>query len=475
MDTTVPKNLQQTTLTTTTTDSPSPNLPSSFTLSKLPTQDDSDSSIDRTPTRKRLRSSKKNLYFSSIPSPAMGSTPATKRNDAMANIQSPISNKKSIANSKGKEPSTAKDSTTTSNPNLDYVHAQTPEWMLSMTSEIREIQAQLTTVLNQNKILDQRVNSFSETELLLQQARLDLEHAHKEIQQLKDQLARASSASHASPPAPLVSPVPPSLEMEYMDEETDFPALPSTIPPPSLGISHSKWAQGKPSVTGNQKAPFTPPRSRKRLNPRKVAAFARTFTLPSSTQGFQFLYLPTQRKYSIKEMRQRLHGLGIDKSRIIHIHYPDSNIVAILIHNDYASTAITQLASHDIQPTLDFNPLSHTILRDPQYKDLDIPSRTSILKDLHYKRSNTIISHLRYPLNVAVAREFASQKWILDSDLTTLVDSYKKKPSTQILIASQSTSDGMEDDTEMINISPSVSPVTNNMSLTATGKAAISN
>ncbi|KAG2228769.1 hypothetical protein INT48_008636 [Thamnidium elegans] len=82
-----------------------------------------------------------------------------------------------------------------SQPDWDYLHVQTPDWFLSIIFEIRAIQSTLTNVLDQNKILDQKVNSFSETELLLQQTRQELVSAQQEIKHLTEQLATAKSVA----------------------------------------------------------------------------------------------------------------------------------------------------------------------------------------------------------------------------------------------------------------------------------------
>lgn len=57
-------------------------------------------------------------------------------------------------------------------------------------------------------------------------------------------------------------------------------------------------------------------------------------------------------------MRDRLRRLSMQKSRIVLIHYPDSNVVDVLLHKDYVTDPIAKLSSHNIQHQSDFNPLS---------------------------------------------------------------------------------------------------------------------
>lgn len=106
------------------------------------------------------------------------------------------------------------------NPDLDYsqVH-QTPEWMSPITADIREIQTQLTSVFGQNKLLEQKINSFSETELLLRQTRKELTNAHHEIQLLGDRLALAQQSKTND----IVS----ISMLDDNDDMREFPALPN--------------------------------------------------------------------------------------------------------------------------------------------------------------------------------------------------------------------------------------------------------
>ncbi|GAA5795123.1 hypothetical protein HPULCUR_000475 [Helicostylum pulchrum] len=248
-------------------------------------------------------------------------------------------------------------------------------------------------ILNKGRNL---VNSFSETELLLQQTRQELLSAQQEIQYLKEQLATAKSVGPTQ-----LSEFP--LGTNDFDFGTsDFPAMTASLPPLPLGSSQSQWAKGSPTINIKMK---TLPRIRKNntITPRKIANYVRTFALPSTNQGFQYLYLPARRKYPIKEMRSRLSGLGLEKYRLIHIHYPDSNVVAILLHNGYIMTATNKLAQHQITPITDFDPLSPSILRDPKYKDMETALRVEVIAELHYQRSLQIVNRLRAPLNIAVA------------------------------------------------------------------------
>ncbi|GAA5810949.1 hypothetical protein MFLAVUS_004377 [Mucor flavus] len=91
----------------------------------------------------------------------------------------------------------------------------------------------------------------------------------------------------------------------------------TSVPTPEMDYPHAQapeWILGSVLKFAISNSPSN------MITPRKIATYARTFSYPTTNQGFQFLYLPTQRKYPIKEMRTRLGALGIEKSRIIHIY-----------------------------------------------------------------------------------------------------------------------------------------------------------
>ncbi|GAA5816516.1 hypothetical protein MFLAVUS_010045 [Mucor flavus] len=103
----------------------------------------------------------------------MGSIPTPKRTDSKAQV-STMTKKKCITSNKEDTHPSATTSTSVPTPEMYYLHAQAPEWILGISSEIRDIQFTFKHVLERNQLLDKKVNSFSETELLLQQAKHEL-------------------------------------------------------------------------------------------------------------------------------------------------------------------------------------------------------------------------------------------------------------------------------------------------------------
>ncbi|OBZ84363.1 hypothetical protein A0J61_07591 [Choanephora cucurbitarum] len=60
-------------------------------------------------------------------------------------------------------------------------------------------------------------------------------------------------------------------------------------------------------------------------------------------------------------MRLELHQLGLERGRILALHYHARNTLAVLLHNDYVDEATTILRSHSVTSIKDFNPL-HPLL-----------------------------------------------------------------------------------------------------------------
>ncbi|KAG1498894.1 hypothetical protein G6F54_004767 [Rhizopus delemar] len=116
---------------------------------------------------------------------------------------------------------------------------------------------------------------------------------------------------------------------------------------------------------------------------RRQEAAARLLQPPSTNQGFKYIYLPTKARVPIGQICSRLRKLDIDSNRIIDIHYPDHNIVALLIHNDYEDELRQQLQRFKVIIKKDFNPCDPQLLRDPKYADRT-PAEREDLAFMHH-------------------------------------------------------------------------------------------
>ncbi|KAG1144860.1 hypothetical protein G6F37_005919 [Rhizopus arrhizus] len=116
---------------------------------------------------------------------------------------------------------------------------------------------------------------------------------------------------------------------------------------------------------------------------------------PSTNQGSKYIYLPTKARVPIGQIRSRLRKLGINNNRIIDIHYPDRNIVALLIHNDYEDELRQQLQRFKVTIKEDFNPCDPQVLRDPKYAGHTPAERENIAFMHHCNRIERALQCIR--------------------------------------------------------------------------------
>ncbi|KAG1040046.1 hypothetical protein G6F43_012374 [Rhizopus delemar] len=164
-------------------------------------------------------------------------------------------------------------------------------------------------------------------------------------------------------------------------------------------------------------------RQQRRLQRQETAA--RILQPPSENQGFQYIYVPTKARVPVGQLRSRLRKLDINNSRIFDIHYPTRNVVALLVHNDYASELKSHLQKFKVRTKDDFNPCDGSILMDPKYEQSSKEERDDFALMHHSDRVKKALSYIRAPVKAAVARYFYNQGWIsksvLDENLPTKV------------------------------------------------------
>ncbi|KAI8374598.1 uncharacterized protein BYT42DRAFT_479887, partial [Radiomyces spectabilis] len=149
----------------------------------------------------------------------------------------------------------------------------------------------------------------------------------------------------------------------------------------------------------------------------------RTFIPPGPTHGFQYVYLPSRGRIPIGQLRKNLHKIGVDNVRVLDLHYPARQVVAALIHNDYATDFTALFTKHGVHPIADFNPADPKHLGDPQFKDLPITERTAKAQEFFSARMIKAVNGIRFPVKYAVARFFASQQWISPETLAQILPS----------------------------------------------------
>ncbi|KAI8368174.1 uncharacterized protein BYT42DRAFT_475712, partial [Radiomyces spectabilis] len=153
---------------------------------------------------------------------------------------------------------------------------------------------------------------------------------------------------------------------------------------------------------------------------KRMATTARAFDT-SGNSGFQYVYIPSKFRMKTKELRQRLRILGFDNSRILDVHYPDRQVVALLLHNDYHPAFLQNLERHKITLISDFNPRNPAHLRDPKFADLPANERQTKANEIHAQRLERALRFIRPPVKYAVARSFYQQQWIDEDTLRSVL------------------------------------------------------
>lgn len=236
----------------------------------------------------------------------------------------------------------------------------------------------------------------------------ELQQARTEIAKLKEQLN--VKQQHQPPP---VSPI--NLE-DY------FPALPVSK------YQSAPWHQPQKVLSLAQIVS-------KNQEKRETTA-ARFFQAPSTTQGFQYLYLPTKARISLGKLRTTFKKLGVNNGRLLDLHYPDRNVVAVLVHNDYAPELTELLTKKGVKLNTTFDPCAASVLKDPKYATDTLEQRQQIAQQLHNQRVQKALVHIRGPAKFAVARFFAHKSWITKTQLDEVLatDPYfahSKDPDTE--------------------------------------------
>ncbi|KAG2226917.1 hypothetical protein INT45_010196, partial [Circinella minor] len=218
------------------------------------------------------------------------------------------------------------------------------------------------------------------------------------------------------------------LKKEKIQQKINDPNFTASTPTPLPTGSLSSQYATTPPPNDTQYTNLWHDRSS--LHKIKKAA-ARAFTLPSETHGFCFKYFPTRGRKPVSEQRKNLRRLGIDNSRILDIHYPDTNVVGFLIHNDYEHELIEIMNKHDLFPNTHFDPHNPKYLRDQKLRDLPEEDQIIQADTLQYHRILRAIDFVRHPVKFAVARYFCHTQVITHDILQQVLDGNTVAPKRQ--------------------------------------------
>ena len=169
-------------------------------------------------------------------------------------------------------------------------------------------------------------------------------------------------------------------------------------------------------------------RQKRRIQHQETAALF--LQLPSENQGFQYIYIPTKARVLVGQLRSHLRQLDINNSRILDIHCPICNVVALLVHNDYASELKSHLQKFKVYTKDDFNPCDGSILMDPKYKHCSKEERDGFAFMHHCNRVKKALAYIRAAAKAALACYFYNQDWISKSVLDEILQ--LKSPTQQM-------------------------------------------
>ncbi|KAG1437165.1 hypothetical protein G6F56_013236 [Rhizopus delemar] len=179
------------------------------------------------------------------------------------------------------------------------------------------------------------------------------------------------------------------LDLESQLSQDHVPALVLDTPPATSepGTEASKFAsndlpreQAQPTsfaaaAARGKSATAPKPVRRRKPTARQIEAIHRRFQPVATSHDYQYLYLPSRYREPISSLRAKLAKLKINNARVLDVHYPDSQVVALLLHTDYIPDVVAAFAVAKIEPLVDFNPLDPGLLRDPKLSTLSAEER----------------------------------------------------------------------------------------------------
>lgn len=291
-----------------------------------------------------------------------------------------------------------------------HSHPQMPSFISDLFKELASV----------NNKLAQHDGKIKEFEALLAEnteLKSTLARANSRIALLEDQLNKRTVVQDLemenTSPTMLDTELPASVHGTEASRHAPSAADP-IVPRPERVVS--TYA----SIASSNKTP------RRRMTAAAKQSIARTFLPVSTTQGFQYIYIFARGKEPISTMRSKLRKLGLHSGRILDIHYPDNQVMAMLIHNDYVPTVTETLHKFGIKLNTDFNPLSPLGLRDPQYSTLTNEQRVLKITEIHQNRLIIAVKRTTsVPCQTALARDFLNKKWITEIQFSSLMDTIK--------------------------------------------------
>jgi hypothetical protein len=172
--------------------------------------------------------------------------------------------------------------------------------------------------------------------------------------------------------------------------------------------------------------------------------------------SYQYLYLTTRTRQPIGQLRKTFRGLNIESNRIIDLHYPTNNTLAILVRNDYVEPFTKQMTALKLDNFTDFDPIDPPHIKNPLYQDRSPEERTHQAAVIINARMNRILTKIRQPVRQSVAKYFVSQGWISLEDAAAAMTTAPAPSAQEAAEQMFSTSEAQQ-----LSASPANAPATN--------------
>ncbi|KAI9325457.1 hypothetical protein BD770DRAFT_303156, partial [Pilaira anomala] len=157
---------------------------------------------------------------------------------------------------------------------------------------------------------------------------------------------------------------------------------------------------------------------------KKINIASRAYFVPSGEQkGYEYVYFPCRARISRKAQRKNLKVLGAQNGRILDIHYPSGNVVALLVHKSYTQEIQKALQGAGITHIKNYDPTSSNIISNPELQHLSEEEKINLAKEKYNQRLMRALPFIRNDYTKkSVANFFFSQQLITKDQLDTFLN-----------------------------------------------------
>lgn len=330
------------------------------------------------------------------------------------------------------------------------------------------------------------------TQLQVRLAKLEMEN-----NSIKQQLDEAVDKNHAleftildyeNKIATQQQPTSKNTEKEDVNMDDEFPPLETqssinTTTQSTKGAALSKWATVA-SSSNNANSPINSPskypknknkKSNKNKNNKKTSttnntpspkkavvpqyqltSAIRAFSTPASAspQAYSYIYYPSKSRISRAVQRKNLRALGAANGRILDIHYPARNVVALLVHDDYKQELIDILLKSKVTNLENYDPTNHTSITDPKYAGSSIEEKSAIASKKHNERLVRALPFIRHHISRSVAAFFLKNNAISQPQHDNFIEQWTKAKESRTTPPSNSSNNTTNNNTNSSNSAP---------------------